>query len=132
VSGNLTWTDAEINKDRNNAAIVGNKPRRQADLIYTITPAWRGDRFSVGATLQGSTDYYVQDSNQLKQNAYTLVHLFGSYRFSDALSVSLNVNNLTDKFVVTEVEEGAAAAGGIVRARPLSARSTALSLRYQF
>ena len=61
-----------------------------------------------------------------------LVHLFGSYRFSDALSMSLNVNNLTDKFVVTEVEEGTAAAGGIVRARPLSARSTALSLRYQF
>ncbi|MBK6674963.1 MAG: TonB-dependent receptor [Proteobacteria bacterium] len=132
VSGNLTWTDAEINKDRNNAAIVGNKPRRQADLIYTITPAWRGDRFSVGATLQGSTDYYVGDVNQLKQNAYMLVHLFGSYRFSDALSMSLNVNNLTDKFVVTEVEEGTAAAGGIVRARPLSARSTALSLRYQF
>ena len=132
VSGNLTWTDAEINKDRNNAAVVGNTPRRQADLIYTITPAWRSDRFSVGATLQGSSSYYVQDSNQLKQDGYMLVHLFGSYRFSDALSMSLNVNNLTDEFVVTEVEESAAAAGGIVRARPLSARSTSLSLRYQF
>jgi outer membrane receptor protein involved in Fe transport len=132
VSGNLTWTDAEINKDRTNAAIVGNKPRRQADLIYTITPAWRADNFSVGATLQGSSSYYVQDSNQLKQDGYMLVHVFGNYRFSDALSVSLNVNNLTDKFVVTEVEEGSAVAGGIVRARPLSARSTSLSLRYQF
>ena len=132
VAGNITWTDAEISKDRNNAAVVGNTPRRQADLIYTLTPAWRGDRFSVGATLQGSSSYYVQDSNALQQGAYTLVHLFGTYKVSDALSLALNVNNLTDEFVVTEVEEGAAAVGGLVRARPLSARSTALSLTYRF
>jgi outer membrane receptor protein involved in Fe transport len=132
VSGNITWTDAQIEKDRNNAAVVGNTPRRQADLIYTITPAWRSERYSLGATLQGSTDYFVQDNNQLKQNGYTLIHLFGQYTVNDALSLSLNVNNLTDEFVVTEVEEGAAAAGSIVRARPLSGRSTMLSLRYEF
>jgi outer membrane receptor protein involved in Fe transport len=132
VGGNITWTDAEISKDRNNAAVIGNTPRRQADLIYTITPAWRGERFSVGATLQGSTDYFVGDSNQLKQDPYTLIHLFGSYQFTDALSATLNVNNLTDEFVVTEVEESAAAAGSVVRARPLSGRSTVIGLRYRF
>ncbi len=132
ISGNLTWTDAEISKDRTNAAVVGNTPRRQADLIYTITPAWRAERFSIGATLQGSTAYFVQDNNVLKQDGYVIVHAFGNYRITDALSVSLNVNNLTDEFVVTEVEEGTAAAGSIVRARPLSARSTAVSFRYEF
>jgi outer membrane receptor protein involved in Fe transport len=132
VSGNLTWTDAEISKDRNNAAVVGNTPRRQADLIYTITPSWRNDRLSIGATLQGSTSYFVGDVNSLKQDGYTLVHLFGNYQLTDALRVSLSVNNATDEFVVTEVEEGAAAAGSIVRARPLSGRSTAVSFRYEF
>ncbi len=132
VSGNLTWTDAEISKDRNNAAVVGNTPRRQADLIYTITPSWRNDRLSLGATLQGSTSYFVGDVNSLKQDGYTLVHLFGNYQLTDALRVSLSVNNATDEFVVTEVEEGAAANGSIVRARPLSGRSTAVSFRYEF
>jgi outer membrane receptor protein involved in Fe transport len=132
ISGNLTWTDAEISKDRNNAAIVGNTPRRQADLIYTVTPAWRTDRFSIGATLQGSTEYFLSDSNQLKQDGYMLVHLFGNYRINDSLSLSLNVNNLTDEFVLTESEEGNAVAGGIVRGRPLSGRSTAVSFRYEF
>ncbi len=132
VAGNVTWTDAKIDKDRTNAAVVGNKPRRQADLIWTVTPAWRMDRFSVGATLQGSTAYYLQDNNGLKQGAYTLVHLFGSYQVTEALSVSFNVNNLTNEFVLTESEEGSGVVGGLVRGRPLSARSTAISLKYAF
>jgi outer membrane receptor protein involved in Fe transport len=132
LSGNLTWTDAEISADRTNPALVGNTPRRQADFIWTITPAYRADRWSVGATLQGSTEYFTQDNNQLKQDAYNILHLFGSYRITDALTVSFNVNNATDEFVVTEVEEGAGAPGTIVRGRPLSGRSSAISLRYEF
>jgi outer membrane receptor protein involved in Fe transport len=132
LGGNLTWTDAQIVSDRTNPAVVGNVPRRQADFIWTITPQYRGNDWAVGATLQGSTEYYMQDNNALKQDGYTLVHLFGRYDVNTALSVSINVNNLTDEFVLTEAEEGAALAGSIVRGRPLSARSSSLSLRYRF
>lgn len=132
VAGNVTWTDAEISKDRTNAAVVGNTPRRQADFIWTLTPAYRAQRWSIGATLQGSTEYFTQDVNQLEQDAYTLVHVFGTYQVTDSLSLSFNVNNATDEFVVTEVEEGTGTAGSIVRGRPLSGRSTAITLRYDF
>ena len=132
VSGNLTWADAEIDADKNNAAVVGNTPRRQADLIWTITPQYTVNKFTVGATLQGSTEYFVNDSNDLKQDGYNLIHLNAAYNITDDLTASFNVNNLTDEFVITESEEGSAAAGSVVRARPLSGTSTSVGIRYRF
>ncbi|RPJ68386.1 TonB-dependent receptor [Alteromonas sediminis] len=132
VTGNATWTDAEISEDRFNPALVGNTPRRQADLIYTIVPQFDTDNFTVGAALQGSTEYYVQDSNELKQDAYMLVNLFATYYISDDFSVSLNINNATDEFVITESEEGNAMAGDIIRARPLNGRTSSISVKYSF
>ena len=132
VKGNVTWTDAEISKDKNNPAVEGNTPRRQADFIWTISPQYRTDRFAFGATIQGSTEYYVQDSNQLKQEAYNIIDLFGQYYVTDQLALSFTVNNLTDEFIVTEVEEASANVGDLVRGRPLSGRSSTVSLRYEF
>ncbi len=132
LSGNLTWTDAEISKDANDATLVGNTPRRQADWIWTITPEYVTDFWSVGASLQGSTEYYVQDNNDLKQDAYNLVNVFATYWVNDQFSVSLNVNNATDEFVITESEEGSAAVGSYIRARPLNGRTTVVSLKYLF
>lgn len=132
VRGNATWSDAEISADATNPAVVGNTPRRQADFIWTITPEYALNRFAVGATLQGSTDYYLGDSNELRQDGYNLIHLYATWYLTDALSASINVNNLTDEFVLTESEETAASAGDFVRARPLSGRSSSLALRYAF
>ncbi|WP_213995723.1 TonB-dependent receptor [Arsukibacterium sp.] len=132
ISGNATWTDAEIKKDLNNPAVVGNTPRRQADLIFSVTPEYSSDNFTVGANLVGSTDYYVQDSNEMKQKGYTLVNLFFNYFLTDDLTLSLNINNLTDEFIITESEEGFANTGEIIRARPLNGRTSSLSLRYSF
>jgi outer membrane receptor protein involved in Fe transport len=132
VNGNFTYTHAKIDKDKLNAAVIGNKPRRQADLIWTITPHFRTGAWNVGATLQGSTSYYLQDVNKLQQGAYTIINLFGTWNATDSLSASLNVNNVADTFVLTEAEEGAAATGSIIRGRPLNGRSTNLSLSYRF
>lgn len=132
VTGNLTWTDAEISKDAFNPALEGKTPRRQADWIYTITPEYVQDDWSVGASIQGSTEFYVQDSNELKQDGYNLVNLFATYWISDRFSVALNVNNATDEFVITESEEATANAGDIIRARPLNGRTTVLSVKYMF
>lgn len=132
INGNLTWTDAEISADRFNPDLVGRTPRRQADVIWTIVPQYQLEDVTVGAALQGSTEYYVQDSNELKQDAYNIVNLFATWYISDEFSVSLNVNNATDEFVITESEEGSAAVGDIIRARPLNGRTTTLSLKYTF
>lgn len=132
VIGNGTWTDAEISKDAFNQALVGKTPRRQADFIYTITPQYESDYFVVGASLQGSTEYFVQDSNELKQDAYNIINLFATYYVSDAFSVSLNVNNASDEFVITESEESNAVIGDIIRARPLNGRTSSIQLKYTF
>jgi outer membrane receptor protein involved in Fe transport len=128
----LTWTDAEISDDAVNNAIVGNTPRRQADVIYTITPSYSTDTVNVGLSIQGSTEFYLQDNNDLKQDAYNLVHLFANWYINDSLTASLNINNLTDEFVVTESEEGSAANGDIIRARPVTGTSTTASISYRF
>ena len=132
VNGNMTWSDAEISKDLTNPGVVGNTPRRQADFIWTINPDYSTENYSFGATLQGSTEYFVGDNNSLKQEGYNLIHLYGIWHVTDALSASLNVNNLTDEFVITESEEGAANVGDIVRARALSGRSTSVGITYNF
>ncbi len=132
LRGNATWTDAEISKDRDNPAIRGNTPRRQADFLYTIIPEYRTEKFAVGVALQGSTDFYLQDNNDLKQEAYVLINLFGTWNITDELSAFINVNNLSDEFVLTESEEGSAAVGDIIRARPLSGRSTVVGVTYSF
>lgn len=132
VRGNATWTDAEISKDRDNASIVGNTPRRQADFIYTIIPEYSADRYTLGVVFQGSSAFYLQDNNGLEQEAYTLVNLFGNYDVTEDLTVYLNVNNLTDEFVLTESEEGTGAVGDFIRARPLSGRSTSIGFTYRF
>ena len=130
--GNMTWTDAEIVADANDQSVVGNTPRRQADVIYTLTPQYATDAYSIGATLQGSSSFFIGDNNELEQGAYTLVNLFGVYQINDALSIALNINNLTDEFVITEAEDSTANVGDIVRARVISGRSSVLSLRYDF
>ncbi len=110
VSGNITWSDAEIASDLTNPGVVGNTPRRQADFIWTISPSYNTDQFSVGAILQGSTDYFVQDNNSLKQDG-NIINLYGTWYVTDSFSASININNVTDEFVITESEEGTARRG---------------------
>lgn len=132
IRGNATWTDAEIESDANDQTVVGNTPRRQADFIYTISPEFSNEMFAVGIAFQGSSEFYLGDNNDLKQDAYTLMNLYGTWNVSDSLSLSLTVNNLSDEFVLTESEEGSAADGSFIRARPLSGRSSVVSMRYTF
>ncbi|MFK7887286.1 MAG: TonB-dependent receptor [Gammaproteobacteria bacterium] len=132
VGGNLTWADAEIDADALNASVVGNTPRRQADFIWTISPEYRTDRFAVGATLQGSTEFFVSDANSLKQDGYNLLNLHGTWYVTDQFAATFNVNNLTDEFVITESEEGSANPGDFIRARPLSGRSSSIGFVYDF
>ncbi|WP_295960199.1 TonB-dependent receptor [uncultured Xanthomonas sp.] len=134
LNGGLTWTDATIDKDQITPANAGNTPRRQARFVWQLTPSYRGERYQVGVNAIGTSSAYTQDSNQLKMPGYTQVNLFGDYRITDALTVSLNVNNLFNTFGLTEAEEAsiADAASGVIRARSIPGRTSSISLRYDF
>ena len=86
----------------------------------------------LGDVYKRQTDFYLQDNNDLKQKGYTLVNLFANWDITEDLTAYFNVNNLTDEFVITESEEGSGAIGSIIRARPLSGRSSSIGITYRF
>jgi outer membrane receptor protein involved in Fe transport len=133
LSGNFTWTDAEI-VEADNPDVIGNQPNRQADYIFTITPEYVTDSLSVGASFVGSGDFYLGDSETVKQDAYELIHLFASYNVNDNLTVNLTSNNLTDEFVNSFSESGVFDYNGqnINLAEVLNGRTTNLSVKYRF
>lgn len=131
LRGGLTYTDAEIS-GADVPAIVGNTPRRQAKLIYQVTPSLTGRHYGIGFTAIGTTRAFAQDNNDLRFPGYTYVNGFASYQLAPDLTLSLGVNNLFNRFGVSEAEEGSIPASGVVRARGIAGRSTSLTLRYTF
>ena len=130
--GSVTFTDAEISKDALNVALEGNTPRRQADLIYSFTPSYNYDRFTVGANVIGTTSSFAQDSNQLVMPGYAQVNAFAYVEIVEGLRLSLNANNLFDVIGLTESEEGSIPGNGVIRARSIAGRSITASLKYSF
>ena len=130
--GNLTWTDAEIAKDALTPDVVGNTPRRQADLIYSLMARYNFEQGSAGLSFIGTTDAYAQDSNDLKFDGYTQVNGFVSYDLTENLNIAFNVNNLFDTVGITEAEEGSVPENNIIRARAINGRTTSLTLKYMF
>ncbi|NNC97249.1 MAG: TonB-dependent receptor [Gammaproteobacteria bacterium] len=131
VKGSLTLTDPEITKT-GDGSNVGNKPRRQADYIYNITPYYQADRWNVGLNLVGTDEVFVQDNNDLKFDAYTTANLYFNYDLNERVSFSVNANNLFDAEGFTEGEEGSAAVGDYVRIRPINGRTISGTVRYNF
>ncbi len=132
--GGLTWTDAEI-VDSNDASLIGNTPRRQADWVYSASMVYYMGEHSTGLTMIGSTDSFSQDANGYELEGYTYFNAFVNYQLAENLTVTLALNNLTDEIGVTEAEENSPATiNGVdyVRARSIAGRSTSLALKYQF
>lgn len=130
--GSVTYTDAEINEDDLNPGIVGNTPRRQADFIYSFTPSYTYDRFTIGANVIGTTSSFAQDDNQLVMPSYTQVNAFAYVEIVEGLQLSVNANNLFDVIGLTESEEGSIPANNVIRARSIPGRSVTATLKYSF
>jgi len=127
-----TWTNSEITRDALNPGVVGNRPRRQAEFIYQLTPQYDADLFTVGANIVGTTSSFAQDNNLLKLPGYTQVNAFVAVRPLPRIMLSVNANNLFNVNGFTEAEEGSIPANGIVRARSISGRTISAALRYTF
>lgn len=129
-----TWTDAEIAKDAITPANEGNTPRRQANLIYQVTPALDFGQARVGFNVVGTTKAYAQDNNQLIFPGYTQVNAFVNFRPADNVELSLNANNLFNVTGITEAEEGSIVTGAnnYLRARSINGRTISASIRFDF
>ena len=131
LAASATYTNAKIEASLDRT-VVGNRPRRQAELIFRVAPSYTSGMFSVGASAIGTTSSYTQDSNQLKLPGFTQVNAFVSVRPVDRVTLSLNANNLFDVAGYTEAEEGSIPANGIVRARSINGRTIAASVKFDF
>lgn len=131
VTGALTWTHARINRDLITPSNQGNRPRRQADFVYALTPQYQAGLFTVGANLIGTTSSYAQDNAGLKLPGYRQVNAFASVRPAARLVFSLSVNNLFDVHGFTEAEEGLIPASGIVRARAINGRTISAAVKVE-
>ncbi len=132
LSAGGTYTDAKITRDALNPGVVGNRPRRQAEFLYQVTPQVDFDAVTFGANLIGTTASYAQDNNQLKMPGYNQVNAFVAFHPTQNITVSVNGNNLFDVKGITEVEEGAIPTNGIVRARSITGRTISAALRVGF
>ncbi len=133
LRGYVVYTDAEID-DSNVSELIGNRPRRQAEWVYSLTPTYFIGNHSFGLNVIGTSDAFTQDSNELKMEAYAYFNAFASYAVTENLRLSVSANNLFDEFGVTEVEEGSMGGSSdtVVRARPIVGRSVSLSVDYSF
>ncbi len=132
LSAGGTYTDAEITRDVLNPAVLGNRPRRQANFIFQATPQLEFGQVTLGANVIGTTASFAQDDNVLKMPGYTQVNAFVSVRPADNVTLSINGNNLFDVIGITEAEEGAIPTNGIVRARSITGRTISAAVRVGF
>jgi len=133
-NGSFTWTKAEIDGGANK----GNTPRRQADLVYNLSPSYNfgeNSQHGIALSVLGTSKSYAQDDNDLVMPAYAYFNLIGRAGLTKGLSLVLSLNNLFDTVGITEVEgngDGAFGSNRLVRARSISGRSSTLSLQYKF
>ncbi|MFA5967642.1 MAG: TonB-dependent receptor [Sphingomonas sp.] len=132
LAANGTFTKAKIVSDNVTPAVIGNRPRRQAEFVYKVTPQYTTGLFTLGASAIGTTSSYTQDSNQLKLPGFTQVNAFLSVRPVNRVQVSINANNLFNTKGFTEAEEASIPANGIVRARSINGRTVSAAVKLDF
>jgi len=128
LNGGVTLTDAEVTKS-NNAAYVGKTPNRQAKVIYQLSPTYKMDSTTFGATIVGtssSKDAQTVSGLEATLPAYTYANVFVAHDLNKATTVSLSVNNLTNTLGYTEVNNERSAA------RSITGRTVKVGLKYNF
>ncbi|PLR16844.1 TonB-dependent receptor domain-containing protein, partial [Caulobacter vibrioides] len=132
VTAGATYTDAKITSDAQRPVLVGNKPRHQADFIYSVTPQVELKNATVGFNVIGTTSSYAQDTNQLKLPGYKLVNAFVQVRPMENVQLMLNVNNVFNQLALSDSEQAAIPATGVVLGRTYLGRTASATLRYSF
>ena len=127
--GGLTLTDAEVTKSTN-AALVGKTPKRQAKVVWQLSPTWQATPdLMLGASIVGtsaSKDDSPAGPVTVTLPGFTAVNAVASYAVSDNMTLSLAVNNLFDTIGYTESNDGRGAA------RSINGRTAKATLKYAF
>lgn len=132
VTVGATFTDASIDEDKIDPTFSGNTPRHIPDLAFFARPAVDAGKVTVGAVINGTTESFAQDSNNLIQPGYVLVSPFAQYRPTDRLTVAVNAFNVFDRLAIVQIASSAIPPSGIANAQVMNGRTVTASLRYSF
>ena len=128
IAGGATLTKADITSGANQ----GKTPRRQADLVFQVSPSYTFGDLELGGALIGTTKSYAQDDNQVVLPAYAALNLFANYQFGNA-TVQVGVNNAFNTIGYTEAEgQGNLTNNPLYVARSINGRSARVTLKYAF
>jgi outer membrane receptor protein involved in Fe transport len=125
LNGGLTLTRSRITES-NDAATVGNTPRRLAAVVAQVSPSCIFGDLELGGTVIYNGKSWGDDANTITLPAYTLVNAFVNYRMSERATLGLSVNNLFNALGYTEIE------GDGHAARSINGRTGVASVKYSF
>jgi outer membrane receptor protein involved in Fe transport len=129
VQGGATFTSAKLTSGENS----GKTPRRQAKLVYQVSPSYAVGDFEVGGSLIGTTKSFAQDDNIVELPGYSTVNLFANYAVTKNLTVSAGVNNLFNTLGYTEAEgQNNLGNNPLYIARAINGRTATIGLKISF
>ena len=102
--------------------------------MYNFNPSYSFGKAEIGLSFIGTTNVYSQNDNKIILPGYVYVNAFASYKITKGLVLSTNINNLFDILGFTEAE-GATFVDNTtnyMRARPITGRTSKISLTYSF
>lgn len=127
-----TLTDASIDRDEIDPSFDGNTPRHIPDFAFFARPEVATGKVTFGAVINGTTESFAQDTNQLVQPGYVLVSPFVQYRPANGVTVALNAFNVFDELAVVAIQAPTIPASGLANAQVMNGRTVTASLRYAF
>jgi outer membrane receptor protein involved in Fe transport len=126
LSGGATVTNAKVDA-------TGKKPRRQANLVFQLTPSYQVGPFELGATVISTGKSYADNENTVTLPGYTVVNAFAAYEVTTGLTLQLGLNNALNSIGYTEAEgQGNLTSNPLYVARSINGRSAKATLRYTF
>lgn len=141
---NVTWQEPEYQNFTGTSAAgvpfdnTGNTIRRIPEVMGRLTPTWyfMEDRGRVYLTYTYVGKRYSNDENTIELPSYSKVDAGVMFDITEAFSVQVSGDNLTDEVGLTEgnprTDVGAGGIGTVYMARPLFGRSFMGSMTYRF
>jgi outer membrane receptor protein involved in Fe transport len=127
-----TWTNAQIDKDRTDPTLEGNRPRHIPSFSFQARPQVELGKVTLGSVINGTTSSFAQDSNILKQPGYVIFSPFVQVRPVDRVQIGINAFNVFNKLAIVQLASAAIPPGGLVNAQVMNGRTVTASLRYAF
>lgn len=127
-----TYTKAKIDKDVLAPAFDGLTPRHIPDFAFFLRPSAEFGAITFGAAVNGTTESFAQDTNQLVQPGYVIVSPFVQYRPAEGVTLAVNAFNLFDRLAVVSLQAPTIPASGLTNAQVMNGRTVTASLRYAF